>query len=346
MSHARVTGLGLCLAAQLVTHAALADGAVALVWHGGPGTESCAKAEELQRAAEVQLERQVFVAPGSPARLTLVVEVERREEPRGFHATVRVEAEDGRDPGTRELDVSGDDCRALDEPLALVVALMADTELSRPLEPAEPEPEPPEPPEPRPPVVHDDERDLAPIETGPAPSPPAPWRAELGASIVGAYAVLPAPSIGGDLALVVAPGSFPEVMLHGAAFLPREEPLPADTAVRFLFAYGGVSLCPELASSERALLRGCIGPAVGALRAESRGLTNGRDTTRLVIASEIGLRGRFELGRGVLATAALSFLLPLRPETFTYKSDGQSENIFQMGHLAIAASVGGAYEIR
>ena len=266
----RVIAAGLLCAAQSAARVAVADESVALVWQGAAGTEGCSGAQELQRAAEVQMGRNVFSSAETTAKLTIVVKVERREEPQGFHATVWVQAEDRRDPGTRELDAPGDDCRALDEPLALVVALMADSELARPVEeeaPPPPEPEPPPPP-PQKRVEEKDDRELVPIETGPPPDHPTRWHAELGASALGGYAVLPALSVGAELSLILDPGSFPAVMLHGAAFYPRVEQVGPDASVTFFFAHGGASLCPELASSNSGKLRGCVGAIAGALRAE------------------------------------------------------------------------------
>jgi hypothetical protein len=352
----RATAIGLAGALNALAFNAAADPAsvepeprVDLAWHLGHGAESCGPGDALKRSVESHLGRGVFREAGDPpAKLTIHVEVEARSDPRRLHATVWLEAPEGRDATARELEALGSDCQALSEPLTLVVGLMADTELAREREAEEP-PAPAQAPPPRPPAPPPrDEAALEPIETlAPDPEENRPWRVQAGLSLLGGHGLLPAPSAGGELAVQLDPPSFPALVLRAAALSPSSEEIDSAASVTFTLAQGGLALCPALASSWSATLRGCIGWNFGVLHAASHGLSGASAKTRFVTASELALRGRLRLGRGgAFATALLGALLPLRPETFTYDRDGRSEKLFQMAHLAIAAGLGAAYEFR
>jgi hypothetical protein len=91
----------------------------------------------------------------------------------------------------------------------------------------------------------------------------------------------------------------------------------------------------------------CLGADVGVLRARSKGLLESRQTNRLVLQTDLALRGALELGADWLATGTLALLVPLGPETFRYeRPDGETENVFQMAPLALAAGVGIGYAFR
>lgn len=98
----------------------------------------------MARAVETILRRQAL-APASRADLVIEARVERVPGRRRFRAVIEIADPEGVVIGSRTIESSGDDCRKLDEPVALAIALMIDPEaITRPGPPiAAPEPPPP-----------------------------------------------------------------------------------------------------------------------------------------------------------------------------------------------------------
>src|SRR5688572_3294276 len=145
---------------------------VRLVWEAKTGTETCLAREELERLAEIQLEREVFARGDVEVESVIRVRIERSPDASGFKAFVwaeRTQPSVAAPPSAevRELGVAGD-CRLLDEQLVLVVALLVDTELggadkAASVDVAEPAaPEPPAPPPPR-----EEMQPLGPVSSAP-----------------------------------------------------------------------------------------------------------------------------------------------------------------------------------
>jgi hypothetical protein len=125
----------------------------------GEGTEACMSSSQLQHGVEKRLKRQVFV-DAAHASLRLAVIFSKT----GADTEARIElgSIDGTPRGTRSL-VTANHCSALDDSLALSVALLVD-------QPPDPEPDAAPPP-------------AAPVATEVAPSaPPAPPAAPLRAT--------------------------------------------------------------------------------------------------------------------------------------------------------------------
>jgi hypothetical protein len=311
-----------------------------VVWERGPDTESCMTPVELEAAVESRLGRKLFAVAGAEPAVTLRVKLERLTESGRFHAQVWVDAADARALDTRDLEVGGEDCRALDEPLALVVSLIADSELALKSREtlAEPAPDP------------EYEAILKkPVLTVPSLQAPEPvpwqWQSEL--DFITGLGLLPDPSAGLDVSALVVPPRFVGVLAHAATFYPDEEELDGSGSVSFWLGYAGVALCPELVRASRVMLRGCIGADAGAMRVRSRGLVGAGTTYRLVVQSQIALRGTVSLGGDWLAGAMVATLLPLRPETFRYqRADGRTEKVFQMAHLGLVLGLGVGFGFR
>ena len=93
------------------------------------GAESCLEATALQTAVERRLERSVFVPPGRSA-VGVKLHFERRAD-RTFVAEVELLDRHGTPLGRRELKTRAAHCSALDDSLALVVALLVDSPEAR-----------------------------------------------------------------------------------------------------------------------------------------------------------------------------------------------------------------------
>ncbi|HSO37851.1 MAG TPA: hypothetical protein VLT33_35230, partial [Labilithrix sp.] len=105
----------------------------ALSWVRLPGSEACITAPELGARIEKHLGRSVLVSPS-----VADVSIEGRPEALGSGAARRYRVVVGgtrRDAtliGTREMISQGSDCRALDDGLVLVIALMIDPDALSP----------------------------------------------------------------------------------------------------------------------------------------------------------------------------------------------------------------------
>lgn len=109
-----------------------------------PGTETCVSAAELTRAVEARLARRVFTA-ASEADLKASVHAVRS---RGrFVLELSLESSRGQRIGVRRLETQARHCSALDDSVALVLALAVDLRRDdprlTPIPAREPEPKPP-----------------------------------------------------------------------------------------------------------------------------------------------------------------------------------------------------------
>jgi hypothetical protein len=320
-----------------------------LVWQPGPGTESCVSSQELQQLVEVQLGREVFARGETVATATLRVTLETAPKSKGFRALVRAEREattQGEpEPPAREL-VSESDCRALDEQLTLVVALLVDAEMSRPPPPpVDPEPPPP-PPEPEPPPQ--EAQPLGPVSAAPgwdAAQKNAPWRFELDLAGAVGIGVLPHVGGGGEFGFLAVPPGLPGLRVRAMVLTSAPAELTADASVGFLLGMGGVALCPEIASSTAVRLTGCLNVDAGVLHAKSQGLEEGQDSTRVVPMLGLAFRGTLKLGGPWLGVASAGVSLPTKVDRYVYRQDGSKEEVFQMALLPFLATLGVACEL-
>lgn len=190
-----------------------------------PSAASCVSASQLARDVEARLARHVFVAS---ADAELTARVRARRVARRFVVELELLQRDGRSLGRRELSTRATHCSALDDSLALVLALAADMPRQPPLPEATPATAAPPP-----------------SATGPRPS----------ADALGSPLSIPAathaprlgvrfrPSLGGAVALGLVPGLAPglelglelrmnqfwPVVMQGMGFLEQHQPSSVPT---------------------------------------------------------------------------------------------------------------------
>lgn len=307
----------------------------------GPDTASCLSAAELVQAAEAQLGRPAFAAAGAHAETLLRVRLERTRD--GFRA--RVALENAEEPqigaealAARELETR-DDCRALDEQLALVVALLADSS-GEPTAPeavaAPPEPPPPEPPE------------AGPVSTAPGweRARSGPWMLALDAGIVAAFGVMPGVAFGAEFGAGFSPPGWPLARARALAFLPGRADVEQGARLDFLVGMAGLGVCPELLAGARVSLRACFGGDLIVRRADSNGLDGGRTTTRVSAQGTLGLRAGFAVAQGWLATAGIGAGLLSHIDRFSYRRNGELERAFEPSFVPIFTSLAISHEFR
>src|SRR5277367_3092114 len=113
-----------------------------LGWVRLPGAEACLGSRDLALAVEQRLARTVFVSPAQADVLIdgYITAIPAPDPPR-FKAHLTLSDAHGAVLGTRELTAPEGGCHAIDEPLALVVALLIDPDAA--LGPRKPPPPPP-----------------------------------------------------------------------------------------------------------------------------------------------------------------------------------------------------------
>jgi hypothetical protein len=285
-----------------------------LSWERLPGAESCIATQDLARAVERRLRREVFV---SAARADISVEgrVERASAPRGWRALVETRSPTGALLGTRELTSAEPSCEALSDPLVLVIAVMIDPDASL------------RPPPPRPP-----------------PPPPRvdPWRVDLGASVVSEFGLLPDVGVGAMVLTRIAPLGFWGFEGYGVVWAPQTVNADQGASTRVTLAYAGLSICPiQVESARHDRLAICAGVQGGALQAATRGFSVGHDSTDALWGAVA--QGRFEvpITRNLFAQGGLQLVAPLRSDRFVYQeADGMQRELFHLLPVALVGDAG------
>jgi hypothetical protein len=305
---------------------------VALTVQHGPGAEACLGEPKLKRSVEKRLRRRVF-AEASEAQLRFLVTYTRRDGE--TEARVDVSSIDGTPRGTRMLTTSSH-CSALDDSLALSLALLAD-------QPPEPEPaEPPESPSPAaaPPVAEPRRAAPTPISIPvEVAAPREPWHLSLGVGGQIAWGVLPgfAPALSAQVR-VTAPHFVPTT-LSGDAFANRDAERDEASGARFRLMRVGLSLCPPLVVSRGRELAVCVGQKIGWLRVDGYGFDRDSRERRLTYALHFAAEGRQALFSVFSLRGALGAELPLVRDRFV-SLGRDSADLFRPSIVALAAQIG------
>jgi hypothetical protein len=206
----------------------LAPALVHLDYRREPSAASCVAAPQLVRDVEARLGRRVFV---SPADADLTARVRAGRAARRFVVELELFDREGRSLGRRELSTRAAHCSALDDSLALVLALAADMPRQPP-----PPASPPAAPASIPPATSSGPSGaslgsaLSIPATTHAPRLGVRFRPSLGAAA--ALGLVPGLAPGLELGLELRANQFWPVLLHGSGFLEqdRTSSIPAKGA--------------------------------------------------------------------------------------------------------------------
>jgi hypothetical protein len=327
------------------------------------GTEQCIEASALQRAVEARLHRKVFVAPDdAELRIRLALS---RSEAGTWSAELSLATAAGVSLGQRSLESSAPHCSALDESLALVIALLVDSppppvEVVPPPEAAPAAPEPPiHPGAPAPtPPASTISRPVAPPPATPAATkiyipadsyaPREPWHADVALGAVAAGGALPGLAFAPELSLGIEPVALPELRVFGGVYGNRETHVGESGAgARFGLAYVGLETCPWSVRRGAARPFFCLGEVVGHFRATAFGFDQNSSATLVRFA----LHAR--LGLSLPLTGALSARLdgraeaPVTRNVFVYGArDGHDAGIYQASLFSGSLELGLAFAWR
>lgn len=316
---------------------------VALSVDRGAGAEGCLDAARLSRSVERRLRRHVF-APAANASLVLKVTFERHGSE--IEARINLADADGTARGTRSL-ITSSHCSALDDSLALSVALLVDqpdhaAAAAPSAEPAAKATEPPEPPA----------KSAAPRASPPAEPPPTPilippevaaprepWHLDLGVTAGVGWGNLP--SVKGALGAYVrlTPRQFFPTLLEGEGYWPANAERDDLSGARLRLLRLGLAVCPLHTSGERFSAALCAGQKIGWLRAEGYGFDHDRQERRLTLALSTGGEARLRLVAPVSIRGYLGLEVPLVRDAFI--SAGRNPTrVFEPSLVAVSGAVG------
>jgi hypothetical protein len=314
---------------------------VALTVQHGSGAEACLEDAQLKVSVEKRLKRRVFV---EPAEASLRLHISFSKTADGSEARIVLASIDGTPRGTRSLVTPGH-CSALDDSVALSVALMVDQPPDE-----EPAPEPAAAATPRgeaPPATA--ATPIASRLARPQPTtitiPPEtaalrePWHVRLGASGAGAWGVLPAIRPALALYLKLVPRQGYPITLQGEGFWPANAERDAKSGARFHLFRAGLALCPPLAESGAFGASVCVGQKLGWISAEGYGFDHDRDERRLTYALTLGGEGRLRLFAPVSLRGYLGGEVPVVRDRFA--SGGRdASKLFAPSSVALSGEIG------
>ena len=316
-----------------------------------PGATGCIAVDELELAVETQVGRSLFSRP--PADVSVVVKIEQLK-PSRWRALVSIRNAQGRVWGNREITSDQSDCRKLDSPLVLVLALMADSELlEEPPSDRKPAAKPGPPPSPpktdersQPEATGAPDADENPSPIVEPPSPPRRYNLDLEASGVMGIGVLPSASLGAELGGELSSPSFIGLLGHVVAYVPQNSDLASGGSVHFTVAYAGLGICPLRQDATPVVLEACVGADVGFVHAKSEGLVGARSTTKRLWQTTVAFRGLFAINDKWFVAASIAAGFALGPVSFVYRrNNGSTEEIHQQADLSIEGTLGVARRI-
>lgn len=312
------------------TSSAPAPATVQLDYERERAAASCVSAEQLARDVEARLGRRVFVAAGEAE---LVARLRARRVAGRFRIELELSDREGQSLGRRELSTRAAHCSALDDSLALVLALAADM----PREPsrAAVAPDAPAAPEASPAVAPPGRPALGtplsiPAKTH-APRLGARLRPSLGGAV--AWGLVPGLSPGLELGLELRMNHFWPIRVGAAAFAERAEAARAPSQQARLAAQTlAIGVCPwtpALGAFEGAL---CAVQSLARIRARGVGFDDERREDGWVLHAGAGLSLSHELGP-VFVAASATLLVPVVRRRY-FITDGVDVTVYEQPWLA------------
>ncbi|WP_437834389.1 hypothetical protein [Sorangium sp. So ce1153] len=353
----RSAALALLVGAALGTFARPADAAPrtsSLAWVRMPGAEACVDARTLALAVERRLGRAAFVPP-TLGDMAIEGRIERSREAGVWRATVRVFGAGGTAIGSREIEADQVDCRAIDDQLELVIALLVDPDAALVLPRAAGSPAASAGggapgagaavrPAPLPPAAP---ATAALPACPPAPAAPsAPWRVGGAVEAVGGLGLLPGPaSVGVGVRAHATPPRGPGFELGGVLWAsPAVREAPGSPA--FSLAYGSLSVCPIEIARGGTALSGCVGARLGSLRVEGSAVPSRFRHERLVLDLSLHTRARRRLVGPLFGAVGLGIAVPTVQDVYFYTdASGARHDIFKVSPVSAILDLGLGLEL-
>ena len=308
-----------------------------------PGADACIATQALARSVEERLGRHVFVS-AAEADVSVEGRIDKRAKGPGWHAVITLRDSKGTLLGTRDVGLADAGCESMNEPLALIIAVMIDPDASLG-GPPQPPPAAPAPSAPAPPRPTETRPELEPV--GPRLTPPQkePLRVEGGAGIVLASGLTPAVDPGALVMGILFPPGVP-VGLRGYAVLLLPAEAEKDGARgSFDTLYLGGSLCPTL-RRRRVVAMLCGGGQLGAMRSHAETVDRGIDEKTLPLWNLTAeARVSIPVLPPVAFNAGVTGILPLVRPTFRYDRTAAAgrDDLHEVAPVAVTADMGIAF---
>ncbi|APR81246.1 Hypothetical protein A7982_06593 [Minicystis rosea] len=300
-----------------------------LGWVRLAGAEPCVPPRALAIAVERRLGRPALVPPAQ-ADVAIEGRIERAND--GWRATILLTDGSGAQLGRRELASKARDCRALDDEIALVIALLIDPSAAL---------------APRAPALVDT---LVPPPLPAALPPPAPasappsWHFGVTAGAALGFGLLPRVGSGIALRAHVVPARWPSIEI-GAVVWPGHTITAGPVSAGFTLAYGTLAVCPGLTLAGT-LLEACAGVHAGALRVGGFGFALSYQQEQIVIDATVEARVRRRIVGPLLIAGGASMVVPMRRDRFYYlDAQGAERDVFQMSPVAGVLDLGLGVEL-
>jgi hypothetical protein len=292
-----------------------------------PGSSECIGRRGIEKAVDARLGRPVFTGE-DPADVILRLELGKADD--GWQARLTLLSRSGRELGRRQLETRAPHCSALDDSLALVVALLLDLprEKLAGLQPT-------------PPVA------LPPSEAAPTPlrlpadthAARVPWIFE--PALLGTLApigLLPEVSFGFGLRLGVVAPYFVPVQIDLEWWLPAQARID-EAGSEFRLVTAALFICALDLQWTLWRARACVGQRVGRLGTEGFGFDRNHDRSRFM--ANVGVRGQagILLAELIWLDVGAGLEIPLTRDQFVFtRSDGSTGELFRMG--AVIPTIG------
>lgn len=305
-----------------------------------PGADACVSTQALARAVEERLARKVFVS-AAEADVSVEGRIEKRKDGH-WHAFVTLRDAKGATLGTRDLKSETRDasCETMNEPLALVIAVMIDPDAAMR---KKPEPAPPptpsttqEPPPPPPPA--------APPPPPPPPTQeppkPDPWRFEGGGVVTVAGGMTPSTAAGGGVeGMISIPGIPIGLRGFGNVFLPTTASKDGAIA-NYDLLYVGSALCPTLRGTVN--LMACVGGHLGGVRPRAQTKDRGISEDLMPIWNVmLEARIRIPIVAPLAVFGGIGGGIPLlRPTSEFRRTTGETTTLYELGSAVVTATLG------
>lgn len=281
-----------------------------LRWLRNDGSTTCISEHELAAAVTARL-------GGSPKQVTrsaLVIDGEIAPSATGWRVVIHTTDAHGAVLGQRELNEAAADCRAIDDKLVLVIALIVDPELLDAVA--------------VPPVAPN---------RGEVVAPRAPWQFGASVAAVTSRGMLPGFGFGASVAAVIEPPHAWPLEL-GATLWPRTRGFAAPGGATFLQLTGGGALCPRLVARVSA----CIGAQAGELRATGFGYDQNESQRQFLFDATAELRLNWSLRAGPLPIGArigVGTWVPLSRPRFVFRDAGRDVPIYQPAPASLVSEL-------
>lgn len=348
MACGRRTGVAASIVTTMLSVLAAAGDVVAedrppvtasLGWVRLPGAEGCITSRELGKRVESSLGRPALVS-ASQGDLAIEARVEPGKSGT-WKVTIVTTPHDGGAIGTRELKIKGEACSAIDEPVALALAITIDPDAALAPKSVDVEKPPVATPPPvlavaiaspsPPKVIVRDERVLVPV---PSKVPDVDGDLRIAPQV--AVGLLPHAALGLELGASLKTAFAWPIELSGG-ILTDSQTNGRDGGAVFSLGYGALAVCPTTrqSASDAWWISACVGTQVGVMRGRGFGFDEPRDSSATWVAAVGDVRLSARLTGPLFAQIGAGLLAAIVRPRFTYlAADGKPVDVFQEGSIA------------